>query len=78
MDTDSSLKQVLSALHTAVAEELLERVKSGEAKPADISNAIKFLKDNNIDAIPIEGSPLNDLLQGLPFDTESLQEAIAH
>ncbi len=74
MDTKDFLKQ----LHAAVAEELLDRVKSGEAKPADISNAIKFLKDNNIDAIPVEGSPLNDLLLGLPFDSESLQDAIAH
>lgn len=74
----NKLEATLSDLHSAVAEELLERVKSGEAKPADISNAIKFLKDNNIDSLPVEGNPLDALMKGLPFDTESLQDAMTH
>ncbi len=78
MDTNSDLKQMLNGLHVAVAQELLDRVKSGEAKPADISNAIKFLKDNNIDALPVEGSPLEGLLNSLPFDRTSLEDAVAH
>ena len=75
---DISLEQTLATLHTAVAQELLDRVRSGEAKPADMSNAIKFLKDNNIDAMPVQGSPLDGLLGALPFITESLQDALAH
>ena len=75
---DISLEQTLATLHTAVAQELLDRVRSGEAKPADISNAIKFLKDNNIDAMPVQGSPLDGLMGSLPFNTESLQDALAH
>jgi len=75
---DISLEQTLSTLHTAVAQELLDRVRSGDAKPADISNAIKFLKDNNIDAMPVQGSPLDGLMGSLPFNTESLQDALAH
>lgn len=75
---DTSLDKMLSTLHTAVAQELLDRVRSGDAKPADISNAIKFLKDNNIDAMPVQGSPLDGLLGALPFNSESLQDAIAH
>ncbi len=75
---DISLEQTLATLHTAVAQELLDRVRSGEAKPADMSNAIKFLKDNNIDAMPVQGSPLDGLLGALPFNTESLQDALAH
>ena len=35
---DISLEKTLSVLHTAVAQELLDRVQSGDAKPADISN----------------------------------------
>ena len=75
---DISLEQTLSTLHTAVAQELLDRVRSGDAKPADISNAIKFLKDNNIDAMPVQGSPLDGLMGSLPFNSESLQDALAH
>lgn len=39
---DTNLEKTLSTLHTAVAQELLDRVQSGDAKPADISNAIKL------------------------------------
>lgn len=75
----NTLEKLLSSLHTAVAQELLDRLESGaECKPADISNAIKFLKDNNIDALPVQGSPLDGLLGALPFNSESLQDAIAH
>ena len=77
MDTNS-LDKMLSTLHCAVAQELLDRVQSGDAKPADISNAIKFLKDNNIDAVPVQGSPLDGLMGSLPFTSESLEDALAH
>ena len=75
---DISLEKTLSVLHTAVAQELLDRVQSGDAKPADISNAIKFLKDNNIDAMPVQGSPLDGLLNSLPFNSEGVLDALAH
>ena len=75
---DTNLEKTLSTLHTAVAQELLDRVQSGDAKPADMSNAIKFLKDNNIDAIPVQGSPLDGLLEALPFNSESLQGTLSH
>ena len=75
---DTSLDKMLSTLHVAVAQELLDRIAAGDAKPADISNAIKFLKDNNIDAVPVQGSPLDGLLGALPFNSESLQDALAH
>ena len=75
---DISLEQTLATLHTAVATELLDRIRSGDAKPADMSNAIKFLKDNHIDAMPVQGSPLDGLLDALPFNSESLQDALSH
>ena len=46
--------------------------------PADISNAIKFLKDNHIDAMPVQGSPLDGLLNSLPFNSEGILDALAH
>jgi hypothetical protein len=68
-------RDILEALHNAVANDLLSRVKSGEASPSELSVAVKFLKDNNanLDVITAE-SPLANLLQNLPFDvTEHLQ-----
>lgn len=64
------MNEKLSALHEAVADELLTRIKSGDAKPADLSVAVKFLKDNGIDAVPVDGSVLQQILQELPFDEE--------
>jgi len=59
--------KILEQLHHGVAVTLLERVESGEATPAELSAAIKFLKDNGIDAVPKEGSPLVNLAKVLPF-----------
>lgn len=68
-------REQLEILHTAVAKELLDRVKSGEATASELSVAVKFLKDNNanLDVVTAE-SPLGNLLESLPFDvTDNLQ-----
>lgn len=44
----SATSDALGSLHAVVAKELRARIESGEATAADISNAIKFLKDNGI------------------------------
>ena len=54
-------------LHEAVARELLERISSGEAKPADIACAVKFLRDNGVDAQAVKGTPIYELAENLPF-----------
>jgi len=72
----TKVSEILNTLHEAVAIELLERIRSGEAKPADLSVAVKFLKDNGIEAIPTDGSLLNALLQELPFDEDDEIELI--
>ena len=58
----------LTELHSLLAEKLLEKVKDPECKSADLNVARQFLKDNNIDAVPVEGSPLDKLIEELPFD----------
>ena len=64
---------VLGALHELVAKELTNRILSGEATPADMNAAIKFLQNNGIEALPVEGSPLAGILSSLPtFDDEEL------
>tara|TARA_R100000541_G_scaffold55460_1_gene64358 strand:+ start:2031 stop:2264 length:234 start_codon:yes stop_codon:yes gene_type:complete len=64
------VSEVLNDLHGALAEELLDRVRSGEAKPSDLGVAVKFLKDNGIEAIPTDGSYLQQLFEELPFDED--------
>lgn len=62
-------KQLIDSLHEAVTQELLLRVRSGEATASELSVAVKFLKDNgaSLDVIMSE-SPMANLLQDLPFD----------
>ena len=68
-------KQLIDSLHEAVTQELLLRVRSGEATASELSVAVKFLKDNgaSLDVIMAE-SPLANLLESLPFDAaENMQ-----
>ena len=68
-------KEVLEELHGTVAVELLNRIRNGEARPADMANAIKFLKDNGIEGLPVAGSPLGNLVNSMPFPSrEELKE----
>ena len=68
-------KEILEELHGTVAVELLNRIRNGEARPADMANAIKFLKDNGIEGLPVVGSPLGNLVNSMPFPTrEELKE----
>ena len=66
MDDDN----ILFVLHTAVAQTLLEKIKDGKAKSADLGVAVRFLKDNGIEATPVNDNPLAQLLESLPFDQE--------
>jgi hypothetical protein len=59
--------ELLSLLHGEMAKVLLEKVRSGEVTAAELNVARQFLKDNGIDAIPKEGSPLGNLADELPF-----------
>jgi len=63
----------LTELHNILAEKLLERVKDPEAKSSDLNVARQFLKDNNVDAVPVDDSPLQKLLEELPFDEKTKQ-----
>ena len=67
----SASKEILGDLHSAIAAELLQRVQTGEASGADMSTAIRFLKDNNIEAIAADNDGLTALMKALPdFDNE--------
>ena len=60
----------LNSLFDAVTEELLTKIKTGEAKPADLAVAVKFLKDNNITCVPTDGNSLEELMKSMPFSAE--------
>lgn len=63
-------EDLLATLHSAVAQDLLKRIKAGEASPQLINAAIKFLKDNGIEVDPANSEDL-DALKNLPvFDQE--------
>ena len=69
----------MALLHKTLAENLLLRIQDPGAKSADLNVARQFLKDNGIDALPVEGSPLSDLVATLPdfsdadFDVSELK-----
>ena len=63
-------EEILKSLFDAVADDLLIKIKSGEAKPADLAVAVKFLKDNNITCVPTDGNSLEELMKSMPFTTE--------
>lgn len=64
---DIELQSLLGDIHKEVAEELLARIRSGEATTGDISAAIKFLKDNNINVFAEESKPVMNLVKDLPY-----------
>ena len=70
---------MMALLHQTLAENLLARIKDPEAKSSDLNVARQFLKDNGIDALPVEGSPLSELVATLPdfsdadFDVSELK-----
>ncbi len=67
-------REILDSLHDAVSQELLARVRTGEATASELSVAVKFLKDNgaSLDVITAE-SPLGNLLESLPFESVTNQ-----
>ena len=62
--------ELMELLHRTLAENLLSRISDPEAKSADLNVARQFLKDNGIEAVAAEGSPLADLVATLPDFTD--------
>ena len=66
------MSEQLSQLHKELAEKLLERVRDPKVKSSDLNVARQFLKDNGIDAIPVDNSPLEKLMKELPFEEKKV------
>lgn len=66
--------EALGELHIAVANDLLAKIKSGDATPADLNAAIKFLANNHIEVNTAQGDPVDELANAFPvFDDEQDQ-----
>jgi len=65
MGNDKKL-ELLQNLHTVLIQELLDKVRSGDAKPGDLNVARQLLKDNGIECIPTANNPMEDLMSNLP------------
>jgi hypothetical protein len=70
--------KLLETLHQALGQELLDRIKQGEAMPALLGVARQFLKDNGIEGLPAGESPLKGLLETLPEFDRELEDGQCH
>ena len=71
MAKKKDVKDILEDMHVALAQGLLDRIKSGEATAADLGVARQFLKDNNIEGNREKHKPLAALTDAiLPFPVE--------
>ena len=68
----SKTDKILDDLHSELADTLLDKVKSGTAKASDLNVARQFLRDNGIAGVPVENSPLKNLMDELPFTEEEV------
>lgn len=66
MATRDKIEELLAELQYHTIEQVLENIKSGEATPQDIRNAITILKDN--------GFTMRDIPNGAPDPSKFLED----
>jgi hypothetical protein len=66
MAKKKATEDMFNELHNMVTQELLSRIKSGEATTADLKAACDWLSKNNISGVAMDGSPLDQLASILP------------
>ena len=64
------IDELQDQIHQALAQGLLDKLKSGEFTASDLNVARQYLKDNGITGIPVAGEPLAILTDHLPFDAD--------
>ena len=70
-------EQKFNELHNILTEELLSRIRSGEASTQDLKAAIDWLKANDISGVAYEGNPLDKLANIMPtIDPELVQQRL--
>ena len=66
----TKLNKILDELQLVLAEELLDKLKSGKARASDYNVARQMLKDNSYEVLPTQENPLRHLVDELPFSEE--------
>ena len=62
----NSTTEVLCELHAGLAHLFMERLREGTLGTAELNILRQFLKDNQINAQPAEGSEFGELAKALP------------
>jgi TPR repeat protein len=70
-------EDMFNELHNMVTQELLNRIKSGEASTQDLKAACDWLAKNDISGVAYEGNPLDKLASIMPkVDPELVQRRL--
>ena len=56
----------LENLHSELTQKLLDKIRDPEVTASELNVARQFLKDNGVESIPIDTSPLKSLVDELP------------
>ena len=74
MAKKKATEDMFNYLHNIVTQELLNRIKSGDATTADLKAACDWLSKNDISGVAYEGNPLDKLASIMPkVDPELVQ-----
>ena len=77
MANKKASEDMFNELHNMVTQELLNRIKSGEASTADLKAACDWLAKNDISGVAYDGNPLDKLATVLPkVDPELVQSRL--
>ena len=77
MANKKASEDMFNELHNMVTQELLNRIKSGEASTADLKAACDWLAKNDISGVAYDGNPLEKLANVLPqVDPELVQRRL--
>jgi hypothetical protein len=77
MTKKKASEEMFNELHNMVTQELLNRIKSGEASTADLKAACDWLAKNDISGVAYEGNPLDKLATIMPkVDPELVQKRL--
>jgi len=77
MASKKASEDMFNELHNMVTQELLNRIKSGEASTADLKAACDWLAKNDISGVAYDGNPLDKLATVLPkVDPELVQKRL--
>jgi hypothetical protein len=77
MAKSKATEEMFNELHNIVTQELLNRIKSGEASTADLKAACDWLSKNDISGVAYDGNPLDKLATIMPkVDPELVQKRL--